>query len=112
MKALQILKTVLAIIGLFTLGVLTGALLFRKPKAEKDGEAEKAKEEKKNEIESTPAGSLVSAAGNADKLRAEKDRIKRSFREQIRNRLDEELHRLSGSGDDSDCGAGGGAINR
>lgn len=35
MKALQILKTVLAIIGLFTLGVLTGALLFRKPKAEK-----------------------------------------------------------------------------
>ena len=48
MKALQILKTVLAIIGLFTLGVLTGALLFRKPKAEKDGEAEKAKEEKKN----------------------------------------------------------------
>lgn len=112
MKALQILKTVLAIIGLFSLGVLTGALLFRKPKAEKNGEAEKAKEEKKNEIESTPADALVSDADNADELRAEKNRIRADFRERIRNRLGEELHRLSGSGDDSDCGAGGGAINR
>lgn len=107
MKAAQKIKSALALIGLLALGILTGALLLRKPEKEKSDEAEKAKEEKKNEIEGTPAGSLVSAAGNADK-----DRIKRSFRERIRNRLDEELHRLSGSGDDSDCGAGGGAINR
>ena len=108
MKVLQILKTVLAIIGLFTLGVLTGALLFRKPKAEKDGEAEKAKEEKKNEIESTPADALVSDADNADELRAEKDRIRADFRERIRNRLDKELHRLRAFGADSDCGTGSG----
>ena len=112
MKAAQKIKSALALIGLLALGILTGALLLRKPEKEKSDEAEKAKEEKKNEIEGTPAGSLVSAAGNADKLRAEKDRIKHSFRERIRNRLDEELHRLSGSGDNSDCGAGGGAINR
>ena len=112
MKVAQKIKSALALIGLLALGILTGALLFRKPENEKSDEAEKAKEEKKNEIESTPAGSLVSAAGNADKLRAEKDRIRRSFRERIRNRLCEELHRLSGSGDDSDCGAGGGASNR
>ena len=74
MKAAQKIKSALALIGLLALGILTGALLFRKPENEKSDEAEKAKEEKKNEIESTPAGSLVSAAGNADKLRAEKDR--------------------------------------
>lgn len=108
MKALQIVKTVLAIIGLFALGVLTGALLFRKSKAEKDGDAEKAKEEKKNEIESTPADALVSDADNADELRAEKDRIRADFRERIRNRLDKELHRLRAFGADSDCGTGSG----
>ena len=108
MKALQIVKTVLAIIGLFALGVLTGALLFRKSKTEKDGDAEKAKEEKKNAIESTPADALVSDADNADELRAEKDRIRADFRERIRNRLDEELHRLRASGADSDCGTGSG----
>lgn len=112
MKAIQKIKSALALIGVLALGILTGTLLFRNPRNEKSDEAEKAKEEKKNEIESTPADALVSDADNADELRAEKDRIKRSFRERIRNRLDEELHRLSGSGDDSDCGAGGGAINR
>ncbi|WP_288507391.1 hypothetical protein [uncultured Treponema sp.] len=112
MKAAQKIKSALALIGLLALGILTGALLLRKPEKEKSDEAEKAKEEKKNEIEGTPAGSLVSAAGNADELRAEKNRIRADFRERIRNRLGEELHRLSGSGDDSDCGAGGGAINR
>ena len=50
MKALQILKTALAVVGLFALGILTGAFLFRKPAAGKDGEAQKAKEEKKNEL--------------------------------------------------------------
>ena len=107
MKALQKIKSALALIGLLALGILTGALLFRKAEKEKDGEAEKAKEEKKNEIESTPACSFVSAAGNADELRAEKDRIAAGLRERIRNRLREELHRLSGSVDDSGCGAGG-----
>lgn len=108
MKALQILKTVLAVVGLFALGILTGAFLFRKPAAGKDGEAQKAKEEKKNEIESTPADALVSDADNADELRAEKNRIRADFRERIRNRLGEELHRLRSSGADSDCGTGSG----
>ena len=46
MKVLQILKTVLAVVGLFALGILTGAFLFRKPAAGKNDEAQKAKEEK------------------------------------------------------------------
>ena len=103
MKALQILKTALAIVGLFTLGILTGAFLFRKPVAGKNDEAEKAKEEKKNEIESTPADALVSDADNADELRTEKERIKADFRQRIRNRLNEELHRLGSSGTATDC---------
>lgn len=106
MKALQILKTALAVVGLFALGILTGAFLFRKPAAGKDDEAQKAKEEKKNEIESTPADDLVSDANNADELRTEKKRIKADFRQRIRNRLNKELHRLGASGADSDCGAG------
>lgn len=108
MKAAQKIKSALALIGLLALGILTGALLFRKPENEKSDEAEKAKEEKKNEIESTPADALVSDADNADELRAEKNRIRADFRERIRNRLGEELHRLRSSGADSDCGTGSG----
>lgn len=109
MKAVQTVKTILAIIGLFAIGILTGALLFRKSKAEKDGDAEKAKEEKKDEIESTPADTLVSDADNADELRAGKERIKADFRERIRYRLNEELHRLGSLGADSDSGTGSGS---
>lgn len=111
MKLLQTLKTALALVGLFALGILTGAFLFRKQGARKDDEAQKAKEEKKNEIESTPADALVSDADNADELRTEKDRIKSGFRQRIRNRVDEELLRLTGSGPDSDTGEGSGAVD-
>ena len=38
-KALQTVKSVLAVIGLFALGVLTGALLFRKQNATQTDEA-------------------------------------------------------------------------
>lgn len=106
MKAIQTVKTILAIVGLFAIGILTGALLARKPTAKKDGDAEKAKEEKKDEIESTPADALVSDADNADELRADKERIKADFRERIRHRLNEELHRLGSLGADSDSGTG------
>ena len=108
MKLLQTLKTALAVVSLFALGILTGAFLFRKPRAEKDGEAQKVKEEKKNEIESTPADALVSAADNADELCREKDRIKTDFRERIQNRLNEELHRLGSDDIDSAGGSGRG----
>ncbi|MBR4373980.1 MAG: hypothetical protein IKP49_06430 [Treponema sp.] len=111
MKLLQTLKTALSLVGLLALGILTGAFFFRKQGARKDDEAQKAKEEKKNEIESTPADALVSDADNADELRTEKDRLKDDFRQRIRNRFDEELHWLAGSGSDSDCGAGSGAVD-
>ena len=111
MKAIQTVKTILAIIGLFALGILTGAFLFRKRGSAQTDEAQKAKEDKKNEIESTPADALVSAADNADELCREKDRIKTEFRERIQNRFNEELHRLGSSGSDSDCGAGSGTGN-
>ena len=94
MKLLQTLKTALAVVGLFALGILTGAFLFRKRGSSQTDEAQKAKEDKKNEIESTPASDLVSAADNADELCAVKDGIKSDFRERIRHRLNEELHRL------------------
>ena len=94
MKLLQTLKTALAVVGLFALGIVTGSFLFRKRGTTQTEAAQKAKEEKKNEIESTPAGTLVSSACNADELRAVKDGIKSDFRERIRHRLNEELHRL------------------
>jgi hypothetical protein len=94
MKLLQTLKTALAVVGLFALGILTGSFLFRKRGTTQTEAAQKAKEDKKNEIESTPASDLVSDACNADELRAVKDGIKSDFRERIRHRLNEELHRL------------------
>lgn len=111
MKALQTVKAILAVIGLFALGVLTGAFLSRKKSTAQTDEAEKAKEDKKNEIESTPAADLVSAADNADGLCSVKDRVKSDFRERIRHRLEEELYWLAGSGNDSDSGAGSGTVD-
>lgn len=107
-RTMQIIKSVLAVVGLFALGLLTGALLVRKKSATKTDGAEKAKEDKKNEIENTPAADLVSGADNADDLRAERDGFKADFRERIRNRLESELHRLTGGAADSDCGTGSG----
>ena len=110
MKLLQTLKTALAVVGLFALGILTGTFLFRKRGSVQTDEAQKAREDKKNEIESTPADVLVASSGNADELGAVKDGIKDDFRERIRNRLESELHRL-GSGSpaaDSDGGIGTG----
>lgn len=111
MKAIQTVKTILAIIGLFALGILTGTFLFRKKGSAQTDEAQKAKEDKKNEIESTPASDLVSDACNADELRSVKDGIKSDFRERIRHRLNEELHRLGSDGTDCDCGVGSGTGN-
>lgn len=105
MKTIQVIKTTLAVIGLFALGVLTGAL-FGKSKTDSSEKPEQAKKDRKDEIEQTPADDLVSDANNADELRTEKKRIKADFRQRIRNRLNEELHRLGASGADSDCGAG------
>lgn len=106
MRARQILKSAIAVIILIVLGILTGALLTKKPSKKIDDDATKAKEEKKNEIKNTPADALVSDADNADELRAEKHGIRDDFRERIRNRLRQELHRLGASGADTDCGAG------
>ena len=111
MKALQTVKTILAVIGLFALGILTGAFFFRKKDTSQTDEAEKAKEDKKNEIESTPAADLVAASDNAAELCQVKDGIKSDFRERIRHRLDAELHRLGSDGTDSDCGTGSGSCD-
>lgn len=111
MKALQTVKTILAVIGLFALGILTGAFLFRKKGTAQTDEAEKAKEDKKNEIESTPAADLVAASDNASELCKVKDGIKSDFRERIRHRLDEGLHRLGSGGTNSDSGTGNGSCD-
>ncbi|MBQ9206886.1 MAG: hypothetical protein IJ158_09255 [Treponema sp.] len=105
-KALQAVKSVLAIVGLVALGVLTGALLFRKTGAQETDDAQKAREDKKNEIENTPADVLVSASDNADELRSVKDGIRADFRSRIRHRLSAELQRLGSGSADSDSGTG------
>lgn len=105
-KALQTIKSALCIIGLVAIGIITGALLTRKSKPAKTDDAEKAREDKKNEIESTPADVLVASSDNANELGAVKDGIKSDFRERIRNRLESELHRL-GSGSPATYSDGG-----
>lgn len=109
-KALQTIESALCIVGLAAIGILTGALLARKPKSPKADDAEKAKEDKKNEIEETPAAALVASSGNADELGTVKNGIKADFRERIRDRLESELHRLGsgGSAEGCDGGVGGG----
>ena len=108
MKIFQTVRTILAIIGLVAIGILTGSFLFRKKSTTQTDDAEKAKEEKKNEIESTSAADLVASSSKATELCAVKDEIKSDFQKRIRDRLVSELHRL-GSGNlaaDFDRGSG------
>lgn len=94
MKVLQRVKNILAVIGLVALCILTGSFLFKKKDERQTDKAQKVKEDKKNEIENTPACDLVAAADNANELCGVKDGIKSDFRERIRNRLKQELQRL------------------
>ena len=59
--------------------------------------AEYEKEKTKLEIESTPAADLVDMAPNADALQRERNSITECFRQELRNRLEQKLHRAGSS---------------
>jgi len=58
------------------------------------------KEKTKLEIEGTPAADLVDMAPNADALQRERNSITECFRQELRNRLEQKLHRAGSSSAD------------
>jgi len=66
----------------------------------------KTPEEVKLEIENTPACDLVSAAPNADQLRANADRIAEGAKQRLRDRAGTILSGIAGSGTDGSGGSG------
>lgn len=105
-QVLEKIKTVLIIIGLFVLGVASGAfaeyLLGKRIVHTDDDAAETAKRNKKDEIQNTPAEQLVTNADNAARLGTIKDDIKADFRQRIRNRFNENIQRLGSTGTAAD----------
>jgi hypothetical protein len=63
-------------------------------------------EEVKREIENTPACDLVSAAPNADQLRANADGIAGRAKQRLRDRAGAILFGIAGSGTDGNGGSG------
>lgn len=98
MKAIEKIKTVLSIAGLFVIGILTGALLAHQSECNDEKDAENAKERKHEEIKNTPAFTLVSSSSCASELERKRDEIKGDFRRRIRDRFREELQRARGAG--------------
>lgn len=100
MKAIEKIKTVLSVAGLFVIGILTGALLAHQSESscndERDGE--NAKERKHEEIKNTPAFTLVSSSSCASELERKREEVKGDFRRRIRDRFREELQRARGAG--------------
>ena len=77
--------------------VISFVLLNIKNKKHIEEMAEYEKEKTKLEIESTPAADLVDMAPNADALQRERNSITECFRQELRNRLEQKLHRAGSS---------------
>ena len=99
------LKTALAGIGAAL--VFLAGWFFRGLFAKKTAPAViKTPEEVKLEIENTPACDLVSAAPNADQLRANADEIAERAKQRLRDRAGKILSGIAGSGIDGSGGNG------
>jgi hypothetical protein len=99
------LKTALAAIGAAL--VFLAGWFFRGLFARKTSPADiKTPEEVKLEIENTPAGDLVSAAPNADQLRANADGIAGRAKQRLRDSAGKIISGNAGSGTDGSGGIG------
>jgi len=84
-----VIASIFAVIGFVLLNI--------KNKKHIEEMAEYEKEKTKLEIEGTPAADLVDMAPNADALQRERNSITECFRQELRNRLEQKLHRAGSS---------------
>ena len=96
----KILKVIGTVIATIFFGV-TAIFLFRKERNNEDAtdKAEKAKEEKKNELEKKSANDIAADSPNTDTISANIKHEQNELRERIRNRLNKNI---PGNGSSSD----------
>ena len=100
-KFLAIIAGIFAVILAFLTGRFFKSLGGRKA----DGlNTAQIKEEVKLEIQNTPAGDLVAAAPDADRLRTDAAGIAEQAKQRLRDRAGKILSGYSGSGTDGDGG--------
>lgn len=96
----KILKTIGTIIATIFFGV-TAIFMFDKHKDKKEelNNAEKAKEDKKNELEEKTPDDIAADSPNPDTISANIEREQEEFRQRIRDRLNKNI---PGNGSSSD----------
>jgi len=99
------LKTAFAVIGA-ALAFLAGWFMRNLFASKASSAVIKTPEEVKREIENTPACDLVSAAPNAEQLRANTDAIAGRAKQRLRDRVGAIISGFAGSGTDENGGVG------
>jgi len=100
-------KLKIALAGIGAALVFLAGWFFRGLFAKKTAPAViKTPEEVKLEIENTPASDLISAAPNAEQLRANADGIAEGAKQRLRDRAGTILSGIVGSGTDGSGGSG------
>ena len=96
-KILSYIGTAIATVFLFMTGLFI--LQNNKNKKTETQKAEKAREDKKNELETKSADSIASDSPNPDIISANIEQEQQELRERIRNRLNKNVHRTGSSTD-------------
>ena len=94
----KILKTIGTIIVTIFFGI-TAIFLFdkHKDKNEETNNAEKAREDKKNELEEKTPDDIAADSPNPDTISANIKREQEEFRKRVRDRLNKNIHRTGTS---------------
>jgi hypothetical protein len=82
--------------GIFLLGTLVLGKAFKDGKTLPVRDTEQIKEEKRDEIQNTPAADLVNDAPNADELRADAAGIAGRAKQRLRDRIGKIVSRTGG----------------
>lgn len=101
---MEVLKKILTYIGtaIATLFLfMTGLFILDNNRNKKieSGKAEKAREEKKDELEKKSPDDIAADSPNPDTISANIEREQQEFRERVRNRLNKNIHRPGSSTD-------------
>ena len=78
---------------------IAAIFLFRNKKSEDEiNKAEKAREEKKDELEKKSPNDIAADSPNADSISANIEREQENLRQRLRDRFDKTIHRSRSSG--------------
>jgi flagellar biosynthesis/type III secretory pathway M-ring protein FliF/YscJ len=98
-KILKSIWTVIEYIAIAAFFGIAAIFLFRKPKVknQETNNAEKAREDKKNELEEKTPDDIAADSPNPDTISTNIQREQEEFRKRVRDRLNKNIHRTGTS---------------